>query len=285
MYIAEYNGINSVLIGLAKLLLESGVQRNTRGEKCIELPAPICIKITNPQSRIITIPERKWNVFLPYAESLWIASGRNDLAFIKYYLPKMARFSDDNEYIRGGYGPRIRFYNNDENDYKKSSFLKSKNIKEIDQFQYIENSFKRDPFTRQGVIEIGDPIKDCFDLDGSLKNTKDLPCTRSLNFIRCSHTNKLDLTVYMRSNDFIWGMTGVNMFNYMFMQEYFSAILGLEVGCYYHIVNNFHYYPDKHQKLVESLASLDNVSDESYNYTKTFTSLYKFDMLLGKLGK
>lgn len=285
MYSVEYKGINSAVVGLAKLLLEFGVERNTRGEKCIELPEPICITITNPLSRIITIKERGWNIFLPYAESLWLASGRNDLEFIQHYLPKMAQFSDDNLYLRGGYGPRLRHYNGKQKDYEARLYGNRKSTKAgIDQFSYVEKCFEKDPFTRQGVIDIGDPVKDCFESDGSLKVTKDLPCTRTMTFLR-SHTGKLDLTVYMRSNDFIWGATGVNIFNYTFMQEYFAAILGLEIGHYHHVVNNFHYYPDRHQSLVEKLALVNNVLDESYNYSKTFSSLQEFDSLVSRLMK
>jgi thymidylate synthase len=280
MYSVEYTGINSALVGLAQLLLECGVERATRGETCIELPAPICITITNPLSRIITIKERGWNIFLPYAESLWLASGRNNLDFIEYYLPKMAQFSDDNRYIRGGYGPRLRHYNGSTADYKNPASGRSP--KSVDQFRYIEECFKKDPFTRQGIIDIGDPVKDSFGGNGNLKVTKDIPCTRTLTFQR-SVAGKLNLTVYMRSNDLIWGTTGVNIFNYTFMQVYFAAILGLEVGHYYHIVNNLHYYPNRHQSLVEKIARIENVRDESYDYTKTFSSLDEFDALISKL--
>jgi thymidylate synthase len=55
------------------------VERQTRGRKCFELPYPVIIKINNPLSRIVTIPERGWNYVLPYIESLWLASGRNDV--------------------------------------------------------------------------------------------------------------------------------------------------------------------------------------------------------------
>jgi thymidylate synthase len=280
MYSIEYTGINSALVGLAKLLLEYGVERNTRGEKCIELPEPICITITNPLSRIVTIKERGWNIFLPYAESLWLASGRNDLDFIEYYLPKMTQFSDDGQYLRGGYGPRLRYFNGSGSDYRNP--LSGRPPKSIDQFRYIEECFRRDPFTRQGVIDIGDPVKDCFGADGDLKITKDVPCTRTLTFLR-SDTGKLNLTVYMRSNDLVWGTTGVNIFNYTFMQEYLAAILGLEVGLYYHIVNNLHYYPDRHRHLVEEIARVENVRDESYDYKKTFTSIEEFDYLASRL--
>lgn len=45
MYTAEYDGINSFLVGAARMLLEFGIERNTRGYKCWELPEPIMIKM------------------------------------------------------------------------------------------------------------------------------------------------------------------------------------------------------------------------------------------------
>lgn len=287
MFTAEYEGINSFLVGMAKTLLDHGVERTTREQKCWELPAPVIIKIKNPLSRLITIPERKWNLSLPYAESLWLALGRNDLELIKYYLPSMEKFSDDREYLRGGYGPRLRCYNGNSNDYKKA-WNENEVIfqnKEIDQFYYVSESFKRDPYTRQGIITIGDPPKDCFDINNIIKQTKDLPCTRSLQFMRSPVDRKLNLTVYMRSNDFIWGASAVNMFNYMFMQEYFASILGLEVGEYYHIANNLHYYGARHRDLVETLASINQVHDDYFCYDKKFHSLNEFDTLLKELGQ
>ncbi len=60
MFTAEFKGINSFLVGMAKVLLVEGVERKTRGEKCWELPYPAMIKISNPLARWVTIPERKW---------------------------------------------------------------------------------------------------------------------------------------------------------------------------------------------------------------------------------
>jgi len=208
MYTAEYDGINSFLVGAARMLLEFGIERNTRGYKCWELPEPIMIKIRNPLSRWITLPCRKWNILLPYAESLWLAGGRNDLYFIKHYLSKMEEYSDNGKYLRGGYGPRLRAYNGNPNDYEmpKLHTNKDNGFKELDQFRYVINSFEQDPYTRQAIITIGDPPKDCFNsTNDELKKTKDRPCTRSLQFIRNPQNNKLNMTVYMRSNDLIWG--------------------------------------------------------------------------------
>lgn len=286
MYTAEYKGINSFLVGASTLLLKEGVKRNTRGFNCKELPAPFMFRIKNPTARLVTIPERKWNPILPFAESLWLAIGRNDLEFIGHYLKKMKNFSDDGFFLRGGYGPRLRNYNGINNDYKirnpydsnYSDLTKS----EVDQFKYIELNFKKDLNTRQAIINIGDPPKDCFDSNGSLKETKDFPCTRLLHFQKQPNANKLNLTVYMRSNDFMWGASAVNIFNFTFIQEYFSKILRLDIGDYYHVANNFHYYEEFENDL-KAISKAEDVNDIGYDYSKSFKNLSDFDELICKL--
>lgn len=283
MYSETYAGINSFLIGVSRLLREEGVRRETRGNVCYELPEPALLKITNPRAREVTIPERKWNRTLPYAESLWIASGRNDMAFIKHYLPGMMDFSDDGIYMRGGYGPRYRDYNGERVDYQ----IESVNVRQegsVDQLRYVIECFKADKDTRRAVMNFGDPMKDDFDEEGKLKITKDIPCTRELHFLKQTESDKLDLIVRMRSNDLIWGASAVNIFNYTFMQEYVAAILGMEVGNYYHFADNLHYYT-RHEKLVRDLSEIAGAEENPVSFEMTFRSLVEFDALLTKLSK
>lgn len=283
MYSETYDGINSFLIGASKLLRKEGVRRETRGSVCFELPEPAMFKITSPEAREVTIPERRWNRSLPYAESLWIASGRNDMAYITHYLSRMMDFSDDGYYMRGGYGPRYRNYNGEKEDYR----IESINVRQegsIDQLQYVVECFKADVETRRAVMSFGDPMKDDFDDGGNLKITKDIPCTRELHFMKQSGTDNLDLIVRMRSNDLIWGASAVNVFNYTFMQEYVAAILGMKVGNYYHIADNLHYY-DRHEELVETLSEMDGAEESLTVYEKTFSNLMGFDKLVTRLSE
>ncbi|MDR0509863.1 MAG: thymidylate synthase [Rikenellaceae bacterium] len=291
MFTAEYAGINSLLKGTAKLLLDHAVKREIRGHTCWELPSPCMFKIINPQARIVTIPERKWNPILPYAESLWLASGGNDLNLVGRYVKRMKDYSDDGIFLRGGYGPRLRGYNGISSDYKVTDSHSNNRINfsllQIDQYKYIEDAFKVDFNTRQAIITIGDPPKDDFNNDGSLKATKDYPCTQLLHFQKQADTNKLDLTVYMRSNDVMWGASAVNIFNFTFIQEYFSCILGLEIGNYYHIVNNFHYYENKYN-FKDQLTRIyeSEMNDEAdYLYSKSFKNLDEFDHLIKRLSE
>lgn len=285
MFAAEFNGLNSLLVETAQMLVKYARPVTRRNYTCYELPEPVLLKITNPRSRIITIAERGGNKYLPYIESLWLASGRNDLASVEHYVPNLRNFSDDDLTLRAAYGPRFRRFNNLSEDYKElgeQKYTIDKKFIVVDQFQFIEDSFKRDSHTRQAIITLGDPIKDCYDLTTRvLKETKDFPCTRSIQFIRSE--DKLDVIVHMRSNDFIWGASGVNIFNFTFLQEYFASILGLEVGSYYHIANNLHYY-DRHKELVTRLARVTDYVDEGYVYPATFSSLSEFDNNLKKLS-
>ncbi len=284
MFTAEYEGINSFLVGASSLLLEHGVERKTRGYDCIELPEPFMFKIKNPTARLVTISQRKWNPILPFAESLWLALGRNDLKLIGHYLKNMKNFSDDGLYLCGGYGPRLRKFNRQSSDYKSSSFISEEKSNEIDQFEFIIRTFEKDINTRQAVLTIGDPTKDCFSHNNVLKETKDFPCTRVLNFQKQPNKDKLNLTVYMRSNDLLWGASAVNIFNFTFLLEYFSKILSLEIGDYYHIAGNFHYYKD-FEDVITEISKVQEFQDKGFAYNKTFNNLNEFDRLLVRLEK
>lgn len=285
MYTEEYTGINSFLVGASRLLLKEGVRRETRGKICYELPEPFMFKITNPKARLITIAERGWNIALAYAESLWLACGRNDLEFIRNYLSRMEEFSDDKITLRGGYGPRLRKYNGNADDYRiLSSVDRIENFRNgtVDQLDFVIKCFEKDKNTRQAIITIGDPVKDSFELNCGLKQTKDFPCTRSLQFMKQPNSNKLNLTVYMRSNDILWGASAVNIFNFTFMQEYIAHLLGLEVGDYFHIANNFHFYEDGKDR-IEKIAAVSNFTDESFDYNFNFKTLSDFDQQIRRL--
>lgn len=282
MYQAEYSGINAFLKGSCKLLLEEGKKRKARGRVCYELPEPYMFKISNPTARLVTIPERKWNATLPFAESLWIASGRNDMAFIRHYLARLDDFSDDKVFMRGGYGPRFRHFNGERLDYTVDSNSEEQ-VHEVDQFRYVLECFKEDQQTRRAIVTIGDPMKDDFGADHQLKQTLDVPCTRMLHFMRDASDNNLNLIVSMRSNDMLWGASAVNIFNYTFMQEYFASMLNMNVGSYFHIANNFHFYEDYLNK-VKRIAESDSVEDMPYTYSKSFKNLNEFDALVKTLS-
>jgi thymidylate synthase len=54
----------------------------------------------------------------------------------------------------------------------------------------------------------------------------------------------LNMTVFNRSNDLIWGMLGTNAVHFSILLEYLAARLGLEAGKYHQITANLHAYTD-----------------------------------------
>jgi thymidylate synthase len=275
MIVISAQNLNQATIKACQLLLEKGVARQTRGYDCIELKSPVLIEITNPYDRYINIPGRGASKTLPFAESLAILSGINSMDLYSGYVPNMIQYSDDGLFQRAGYGPRLRGFigvaGNYENTEPKNS-IKNNNIFTVnDQFNYVYQVLKKDPNSRQAVMSITDPANDQLDIEGNLVQTKDIPCCRLLQFMLVD--GKLDLTVYFRSNDVLFGFQQVNVFNNTFMLECMANLLGLKVGKYYHVANNLHYYADKNE-LVELMAS-----QEVEKYSSFFPDWLGYDSL------
>jgi thymidylate synthase len=197
-------------------------------------------------------------------------------------------FSDDGRTWRAGYAPRMRAFSGIMTDYNVSE-AKYRNIISgftgtVDQYKFVIDSINRDINTRQALITIADPAKDCFDLNDNLKVTKDQPCTRSLHF-QVNTEGSLDMIVEIRSNDVLWGFSAVNVFNFTLMQEYFANILGLKVGRYFHIAHNIHFYKNFRDKITyfANLNPEDYKSLPSFYYQDKIESLDKFDSLINDL--
>lgn len=307
----RYLGINSFTVGMARELLDFGIKREMHGfqantaSACYEIPEPVMVKIEDPTARQILIPERKWNRVLPYAESLWMILGSNDLDDLPgHFVKSVYNFSDDGHTWRGGYGPRIRRYTGISNQYYRSLNNKKISSQEdqakdsfvnVDQLRYVIETLRNEPTSRQALITIHDPAKDSL---LGLK-TRDIPCTRSLHFMIVD--GKLNLYVWMRSNDFIWGAQAVNIPNFTLMQQYVAKILNVPMGSYFHVVDNFHFY-ESSKELVETLAEvkmedayeMDRLCHNDYNdclrfgldqLDETARKMYETEELLWKLSQ
>lgn len=251
--------LNQLLIEACKLVKRDGVARKTRGFNCVEIPYPALFCVENPSDRFVTVKERKWNKYLGWIESLWLWQGINSMDMVGSYVKNLYTYSDDGKYMRAGYGPRMRGYNGDSKDYEYHSPMFNENGEldfgnTVDQIKFVIEKLKQDPNSRQASITIHDPMKDNFESDGSLKVTKDTPCTRTIQFMIVD--GKLDCTVTMRSNDLIFGASAVNVFNFSLLQEIIAMVLGVPVGKYYHFANNLHYY-DNLEGMVNSIAELN----------------------------
>lgn len=225
-----YSGDNPSQLYLQALdeLVREGDIVSPRGKAVKEL-RPVTIEFLNPINRVTFVKGRKVNPFFQMAESLWILKGRADVDWLTKYNRNMAQFSDDGEFFNAPYGERLRFWNL--NTYKDFVF------NPIDQLVDVYEKLKKDLYTRQAVAVIYNPMFDNHSYGG-----KDTPCNLILTFkVR---KEKLDLTVFNRSNDLHWGTFGANLCQFATIQEVVASWLGLKVGKYCQITDSLHIYLD-----------------------------------------
>lgn len=178
-----------------------------RGMTTQEFEGPVCIEIIDIRRNLLTNPYRGLNYAFAIAECLHIWRGADDVESLAFYNKQMRHYSDDGKTFSGAYGP-----------------LFSK------QRTYLYNTLKNDTNTRQATITFWRP---------SPGVSKDIPCTIALHFM--VRDFKLNLTVYMRSND-LWLGTPYDVFNFTTIQQQIAADLNYGLGTYHHIVGSLHVY-------------------------------------------
>ena len=173
----------------------------------------VVLELTNPRARL-SRTESRGKLFSCIGELCWYLKGTNRTAFIVNYIEAYKKFSERGV-VFGGYGPRL-----------------FKPWKGVLQFENVIKLLKKRPTSRQAVIQL-------FDAADLAKPHKDVPCTCTLQlFIR---RGKLDLIVYMRSNDVIKGLPH-DMFCFTMLQEIAARTLSVELGIYKHCVGSLHLY-------------------------------------------
>lgn len=232
-YNFRFDSISDALPTLAKRVMETGDEVGSRGGRVNEL-THVGVALKAPWDREILSPGRGANLAAQIAETMWVLSGRDDVAWLANYLPRATEFSDDGQTWRGAYGKRLRAWprrNGDSNDV-------------IDQLAYVIDLLREDPLTRRAVIAIYDPETDS-------APGKDIPCNNWLHFT--SRLGKLDLHVTIRSNDLIWGWSGINAFEWSALQEIVASILGVEMGSLHFSITSLHIY-ERHFKKARGIT-------------------------------
>lgn len=216
------------------LVRNYGVREETRNGPALVIPEPVMTIYERPMERVLLDLTRDVNPFFHLMKSLWMLSGRRDVASLDPFIGTLKKYSDDGETYHGAYGYRWRhFFGHD-------------------QLSEIIQILRDDPTTRRAVLTMWDPDAD---LGGS---SKDHPCNTQIYFRVTGGV--LDMTICCRSNDAIWGAYGANAVHMSVLQEFMAAASGLVVGRMYQLSNNLHAYVDVFERLSSVVVDQSSVS-------------------------
>ncbi|VVD66339.1 thymidylate synthase [Pandoraea terrigena] len=188
----------------------------------------VLLELKNPRARL-SRTEKKGTIFSCLGEFLWYLSGRDDLAFVEYYIPGYSKHAGTSPNVYGAYGPRLFKLNGN-----------------IDQVANVISALRKSSESRRAVIQLFHGR----DLAKTLKKRlDDIPCTCTLQF--SVRKNRLHLLVMMRSNDAFMGLPH-DVFAFTMLQELIARSLeNVEVGSYKHAVGSLHLYTENIQAAEE----------------------------------
>ncbi len=203
----------------------SGIVNDSRNGRVVQAPGPVVTHYTHPRERVMASALRDANPFFHLYESMWMLAGNNSAEQVSHYAANMNRFAEKG-IMWGAYGWRWREFFG------------------FDQLTTLVNLLKNDPKTRRAVLTMWAPNGDLIPAEVGLGGlmAADVPCNTQVYFD--GTRGVLDMTVCNRSNDIIWGCYGANVVHMSFLQEFMALAVGLPVGAYYQMSNNFHAYLD-----------------------------------------
>lgn len=187
--------------------------RGNRSRECLN----IAFTLTAPRRRVPYLAARKTNIVFNYAEALWYLAGRDDLAMIGHYAPRLRALSRDGLHLTGtAYGPRLFSPPGDDRPC---------------QWDRVIDLLRRDPDSKRAVMSVMRPDE--------LADTEnpDVACTLALQFLL--RNGYLHMVTSMRGNDAMIGLA-CDVFSFTLIQEFTAIQLGVMLGTYTHQVASMH---------------------------------------------
>ena len=177
-------------------------------------------EIQNPLDNMIINKYRNWDVSYAVAEWYWYLSGDSSIYRLGYLYGKIPKIwqniANENGIVNSNYG---------------SYWFTG------GQYDKVLQILRDDPESRRASLSI-------YNADMIELYTKDTPCTYAINFKILN--NKLNMSVMMRSNDLWFGFCN-DQYCFSNLQEKMAKDLDIDVGTYFHFVNDLHLY-NKHLK-------------------------------------
>lgn len=232
MKVINAQNVNTAYHKALHYLHEFGITRQSRNGQVLVATEPVTTHYRNPRERVLFSPQRDANPFFHLFEALWMLTGADDIQLPEYFVKRMKTFTDDGKTYHGAYGKRWRRMPSEIQDGEGYSSY-------IDQLKAIIHLLQANPDDRRIILQIWSA-----DLDLSW-DSKDIPCNVTVKFEIAPDVDmvdKLNMIVFNRSNDIIWGCYGANVVQFSVLQEYIASMVGVPVGWYEQISTNFHAY-------------------------------------------
>lgn len=230
MHVINATNVNDAYVRAFAMAYLEGTIQNSRAGSVYTLEAPLTVVYEKPWQRVLLDDNRDANPFFHLFEALWLLAGRNDARWLDRFVGDFSsRFAEENGYLHGSYGYRWR---------KHFDLDGEGNPNLPDQLDTVVRLLKANPEDRRVVIQMWDVVSDLG------WNFKDVPCNLMVvpRIREFEGKPVLDITVFNRSNDIVWGLAGANAVQFSVLQEYLAGRIGVNIGRYYQISNNAHLY-------------------------------------------
>src|SRR3954471_14219705 len=238
---AEFTSFTDGYVAVLRRILDAPEDETSgRGKDGLEVPN-ISFRLTDPTRRTPFLAARKTNIVFNHAELLWYLSGRDDLAMISYYAPRLAKLSTDGTTLTGtAYGPRLFGPDGDDG---------------LSQFDRCLRTLREGPDSKRAAMVIMRPHEPIG------VDNPDVACTLGLQFML--RGGRLHATGYMRGNDAVIGLL-CDTFAFTMIQELAARRLGVQPGSYTHHVGSMHINVLDRDKVTAILAEADTTSAPAF---------------------
>lgn len=218
--------ITELYVKALQALYEAPERASRLGQTKEILDASMVLK--NPRTRHIIEPLRSHSLNYVANEIKWYMSGKYEIADIAERAKFWYKVADPEDFrVYSNYGAKL-FH---------------EKVRGYTQFERVVEELKKNPYSRRGIFFFSlYPIDYVW-----MSSAADFVCTVYGHVIR-NHEDKLDLYIYMRSNDINWGW-GNDVPFFTLIQEMFATELGLEMGEYHHHAGSLHIYEKFFPKL------------------------------------
>ena len=176
--------------------------------------------IVDTSEKLVTTPWRNFKQDYAEKEWQWYLSENRDATEIAKVAKIWYNHMDERGYVNSNYG-----------------WQWSRN----NQLEYVIKELKRDRYSRRAVLSI-------YDGKEHQDYSKDTPCTLSIQFYYTPDSEKLHMTVIMRSNDLWFGFCN-DAYCFLKLHELVARSLNSEQGYYTHYAQNLHIYERHYNKL------------------------------------